>query len=149
MYQIRVRTDAKTIDATLSGRLSATEVLRSISQGFALAEAGGLTRALCDVRKVEAGPGAEALAAVSATLRRLVQPGQRVALLCDSTQVPVMRRFLRGGGEELGLFTTERAAREWLAGTAETRLSITALRHLEPAQPREDAAPEPGERRTA
>lgn len=149
MYQIRVRPDGSAIDVTFSERLPAEEVLRAISQAFALASAGNVTRALCDLRGVVSGPAVEALAPIAASLRGRLFLDQRVALLCEAGQLALARRFARAAraGTELGVFTREEDARSWLAGAGRQRLSSTALRHLHGERAPERQEPVAGKKR--
>lgn len=149
MYQIRVRPGSDALEATFSEELTARESLRAISQAFALANAGAVARALCDIRGVSSGPPVEALAPIAASLRARLGTGQRVALLCWPAQLALVRRFARAasGGCEVGVFTRDEDARQWLESAAGQRLSTTAMRHLR-ADPNAAAeAPESGKRR--
>lgn len=109
MYQVRVAPDGSALEAVFSGQLPVNEVLRAISQSFALAAAGGITRALCDLRDVASGPAIEALAPIAASLRGRLFGDQRVALVCEAQQVALTRRFARsaGLGTELGVSSRE------------------------------------------
>jgi len=137
VYQIRVPVDAPAIEVTLTGCVPAGEALRAISQAGALASAGGLGRALCDLRGVQQGPERDAFPVIEAALRDALQPGRRAALLCRDEQLGLLRRLVRGAGGEIGVFTRVDDARSWLAGRPVQRLSGAARRHLE-------AAPAPG-----
>lgn len=147
MYSIRVRPGSATLDIAFSGEVPAAEALRAVSQGFALAEAGSIQRALCDVRSVAAGPDLDALPMIAASLVTRLAAGERVAVLCLQEQLSVARRFARFAriGEELAVFTRLVDADEWLAAVPQQRLSPTALRHLaatasETARPRDSGA---------
>ena len=132
MYTIRVRPDGSTLDVTFSGEVPTSEALRAVSQGFALAEAGNIQRAMCDLSEVAAGPDLDTFSIIAASFVTRLLPGQRIAVLCSPAQLPMARRFSRFAevGEELGVFTRLADADDWLRGVPEQRLSETALRHL-------------------
>lgn len=130
MYVIRAR-HGNLLEAELSGRLTTPEVLRAVSQAFTLAEADAVTRAVCDVRGVERGPGN--LLLVAAALSSRYQEGMRIAIVSLPEQVALAQRFARYSGRRdgLGTFTTLEAATRWLdSGEAPPRLSSTEQRHL-------------------
>jgi hypothetical protein len=137
LYSIRVQADSATLAVVFSGGVPVAELLRAVSQGFALAEAGDIQRALCDLRQVVDGPNLDTFSVIAATFVTRLEPGQRVAILCAPAQLPLARRFARFAsiGEELAVFTRAADADEWLAGTPERRLSSTAVRHLQTAAP--------------
>ena len=130
MYVIRVRPGGEVLEAAFEGRMLTGEALRAVSQGFALAEAGNIARALADVTALEGGP--ESLMLLAAALGIRISPGQRIAIHCRAEQLPEARRFARfaGANAPLGVFTRADDAEEWLAGRSQQRLSHTALRHL-------------------
>lgn len=130
MYSIRAQ-HRELLDTELSGRLTTTEALRAVSQSFALAEADGITRAVCDVRGVERGPGN--LLLVAAAFASRYQRGMRVALVSRPEQFGLVQRFARytGGRAGVGVFVTCEAAADWLdSEDVAPRLSSGELRHL-------------------
>jgi hypothetical protein len=148
MYAIRTGADDGVLGAEFSGRVSTAEALRAVSQAFALAEAGHLTRAVCDIRGIEAGPDPSSLEVIATSVSSHLAGGRRIALLCTIRQLRLARKFARltGAREEIGLFTRPVDAEAWLSGRPVRRLSRTALRHMEaPALPAEP--PPAGERR--
>lgn len=130
MYVIRVRPGGEMLEAVFEGPMPIEEALRAVSQGFALAEAGKIGRALVELSGPDGGP--ESVLPLAAAFRMRLGPDQRVALLCAAEQLPGARRFARltGVRDGLGIFTRAEDAEEWLAGRTEQRLSHTALRHL-------------------
>lgn len=130
MYSIRAQR-GELLDTELSGRLTTAEALRAVSQSFALAEADGIWRAVCDVRAVERGPGNLLLVAASFASR--YQEGMRVALVSRPEQLALVRRFARYTGSRAGVaaFLTPEAAANWLdSEDVAPRLSSTEQRHL-------------------
>ena len=130
MYSIRAQ-HGELLDTEFSGRLTTTEALRAVSQSFALAEADGIRRAMCDVRGVERGPGN--LLLVAAAFASRYQRGMRVALVSRPEQFGLVQRFARytGGRAGVGAFVTPEAAADWLdSEDVAPRLSSTELRHL-------------------
>lgn len=132
MYQIRVHTNSAMLDVSFSGAVSTEEALRAISQGFALAEASSIQRAMCDLRDVTAGLSLDSFSLVAATFVTRLSAAQRIAVICTAGQVAPARHFARvaRAGEELGVFTRPDDAEAWLAGVPSQRLSRTALHHL-------------------
>jgi hypothetical protein len=130
MYAIRVRPGGEVLEAAFEGRVLTEEALRAVSQGFVLAEAGNISRALVDVTALGGGP--EGLMLLAATFGLRVAPGQRVAVLCRPEQLRGARQFARftGANATLGVFTRPEDAEEWLAGGHSQRLSHTTRRHL-------------------
>lgn len=130
MYSIRAQ-HGILVEAELSGRLTTAEALRAASQAFALAEAEGIRRAVCDVRGVERGPGN--LLLVAAIFASRYREDMRVALVSRPEQLAMVQRFARytGGRAGVGAFVTPEAAADWLDSEAVApRLSSTELRHL-------------------
>lgn len=130
MYTIRAQ-HGEMLDTELCGRLTTAEALRAVSQSFELAEAGGITRAVCDVRGVERGPGN--LLLVAAAFASRYQRGMRVALVSRPEQFGLVQRFARyaGGRAGVGAFVTREAAADWLdSEDVAPRLSSTELRDL-------------------
>ncbi len=132
MYVIRVRAEDGLLGVSFSGRVSPEEALRAVSQAFALAEAGGIARCICDLRDAEHQPGI--LAVLGAMLAARILPGQRVAVICAPDQLSYCRRLARLGGfdERLGTFTRDEDATEWLQCASQWRLAGPALRHFQP-----------------
>lgn len=130
MYVIRA-SHGNLIEAELSGRLTTAETLRAVSQAFTLAEAVGVTRAVCDTRAIERGPGN--LLLVAAAFAARYQRGMRVALVSRPEQFALVQRFARytGARAGVGVFTMIETATGWLnSGEAPPRLSSTELRHF-------------------
>jgi hypothetical protein len=130
MYMIRT-THGNLVEIELSGRMTTAEALRAVSQACALAETDGSSRAICDVRGVERGPGN--LLLVAAMLAAHYRRGMRVALVARPQQLGLAQRFARytGARERVGAFATPEAAANWLASSeAAPRISSTELRHL-------------------
>ena len=129
MYVIRAR-HGNLIEAEFSGRLTTAETLRAVSQAFTLAEADGITRAMCDTRGVERGPGNLLLVAAAFAARNRIEV--RVALGSRPEQFALGQRFARytGARTGVGVFTTRETATAWLnSGEAPARPSSTELRH--------------------
>lgn len=130
MYVIRAR-HGNVIEAELSGRLTTAETLRAVSQAFTLAEVDGITRAVCDTRGIERGPGNLLLVAAAFAARNRGEV--RVALVSLPGQFALVQRFARytGARAGVGVFTARETAIEWLnSREAPARLSSTELRHL-------------------
>jgi hypothetical protein len=146
MYSIRAQ-HGRLLDVELSGRLTTTEALRAVSQSFALAEADGIRRAVCDVRDVERGPGN--LLLVAAIFASRYQPGMRVAVISRPEQFGMVQRFTRYAGARAGVaaFVTPEAAADWLdSDDVAPRLSSGELRHLTALSRRwARTSPEPAE----
>jgi len=132
MYAIRAGADRGVLEAVFSAHVPTEEALRAISQAFVLAEAGGISRALCDVRGVDAGLTHGSLSVIAASFVARFFAGQRIAMLCTPEQLPLARHFARFAriGEELGVFTREPDARAWLESVPARTVSATALRHM-------------------
>lgn len=115
MYTIRVTPEGR-IWAAVSGRVTTSEALRLVSQGFALAEAGAITDLLVDVRGVERGPGQWLM--VAAMVASRLEGPMRLAVVTGPGQEPVVRRILRytGARGRAALFMDEGAALRWFAG---------------------------------
>lgn len=148
MYSIRVRAGGEVLEAVFSGEVTTSEALRAVSHAYSLAEAGGISRALCDLRSVETGP-LPSISVIAASFATRFSPGERVAMLCTEEQLNHARQFARFArmGEELGVFTRLGDAEEWLASQAYRRLSRTALQHFDGLDVPE--TPAPTERRRA
>lgn len=119
------------MEAEFSGYVSTGEALRAASQAFALAEAGHLDRAICDLRGVERGP--EGLQVVRAACAGRIPPGARVALVAGPAQRRLARWLARMGGRHgaVAEFPSREEAEEWLGQEQpRIRLSSTELRHL-------------------
>jgi hypothetical protein len=115
MYTIRVTPEGR-LQVEASGRLGTAEALRMASQGFALAEAGGITDLLVDVRGVERGPG-QWLVLGAVISSRLTGP-MRLAVVAGPGQEAVVRRILRYSGlrSRATVVMTEAEALRWFAG---------------------------------
>jgi hypothetical protein len=143
MYVIRAATpDALTV--TFSEKVSTEEALRAISQAFALADAGAITNATCDLRAIERGPGNALI--IAAALASRMSDSMRVAFIVEPAQRPYVRRIARFTGIRtgLGLFESEDEAKSWLseAPSLRRRISSTELRHYqELTRQRETAQP--------
>ena len=133
------------MEALFSGAVPFEEALRGVSQALTMADAGGCTRILGDVRAVLSGPSDMDLVAAALATR---SGDERIAILCSPAQLGAIRRFARRTGlrQQLGLFTRETDARAWLAGPSRTALSPTMRRHLGGGT-NEAAAGEPATRR--
>jgi hypothetical protein len=131
MYAIRVREGGDVLEAKFSGEVTTSEVLRAVSQGFALAEAGSIGRALCDLRALTAGP-LPSISIIAASFVARLDAGDRVAIVCTAEQLAHTRQFARFArvGEELGVFTRESDAEQWLMAGVSGRISRTALHHM-------------------
>jgi hypothetical protein len=151
MYVIRVRSGngPDRIEAEFSGQMSTAEAMRAVSQGFALAHAGGLTSILADVRSIESGPDALEIIAVAMSLH--MTPNFRCALLCQSSQVKLARRFARGTrlGRQLAIFTSETSADGWLDVVPEQRLGLTEQLHVRRVDSASSDAPAAKRRQSA
>ncbi|MGE0599198.1 MAG: hypothetical protein AB7J35_07865 [Dehalococcoidia bacterium] len=132
MYSIRVRADVEVLEAVFTASVTTEEALRAVSQAFVLAEAGNISRAICDLREVEDGLPHGSLSVIAASFTSRLSAGQRIAMLCTPEQLPVARRFARFAriGEELGVFTRAADADAWIESAPSTRLSETMLRHM-------------------
>lgn len=132
MYAIRVRADGNVLEAAFSGSVTTEEVLRAVSQAFVLAEAGGISRAICDLREVVDGVGNGSLSIIAASFTARFHAGQRISMLCTHEQLPTARRFARFArlGEGFGVFTRESDAITWLESVPSHRISETMLRHM-------------------
>lgn len=131
MYAIRVQVEEGRLDVRASGLVAPEEALRAVSQAFVLAEAGGITRATCDLTAVEGG--GSSIVVLGAAFASRVQPSQRVAVLCTKRQIAFCRRLARlsGFGDNLGLFTREQDAVAWLGSVRRPQgISGTARRHF-------------------
>src|SRR6185295_10850251 len=84
-----------------SDGLNTNEALRAVSQGFALAEAGGVTDIFCDLREVVRGPSN--LLVVAAALASHFSDGTRIALVVGEEQVRWVQRFVRFSGVARGI----------------------------------------------
>lgn len=133
------------MEALFSGAVPFEEALRGVSQALTMADAGGCTRILGDVRAVLSGPSDMDLVAAALATR---SGDERIAILCSPAQLGAIRRFARRTGlrQQLGVFTRETDARAWLAGPSRTALSPTMRRHLGGGT-NEAAAGEPATRR--
>lgn len=130
MYGIRV-VDGVRVEVVFWGWLSTEEALRAVSQAFALAEAGSLDHAICDLRGVDRGP--ESLPVVRAAVAWRMAPRARVALVVAPRQRRLARWFARQAAERgaIGDFLSMADAGAWLAPNhPKRRLSSTELRHL-------------------
>lgn len=131
MYAIRVWADEAVVEVVVSGLVDPEEGLRAVSQAFALAEAGRISRALCDL--TGAGRDASSITILGAGLAARLTPPQRVAVVCTEAQLAFCRRLVHrsGFGENLGIFTREGDARAWLTSpVSHGRLAGPARRHL-------------------
>ena len=123
MYVIRAP-GPNALEVTFSGRVTSAEGLRAISQAFALADAGSVRTALCDLSEVERGPGNYLELAVALATR--IRPGMRIAFVAGRGQRPFVRRLARFSGiqQGLGLFERRAEAERWLR-EAGTRASLS------------------------
>jgi len=144
MYAIRVRERGDVLEVVFSGEVTTSETLRAVDQAFALAEAGEITRAICDLRNVAAGP-MPSISIIAVSFATRLSPGQRVAITCSESQLAHTRQFARFAriGEELGVFTRTDDAEAWLEAGPTRRLSRTAMHHLGAFDRREPALNEP------
>lgn len=129
MYVIRA--DAThVLHAGFSGRPTTEEALRALSQAFALAEAGGIMLATCDIREVERAPGN--LVVLAAAFAACHVRGMQVAFVSRPEHHTIVRRFTRYTGVRVGLGVFEHPgqAMQWLTGAAVPALrSSTESRH--------------------
>lgn len=118
MYAIRVDTHGQLLRVELSGRVRSSEALRAISQSAVLAEASGLRAILCDITKIERGPGS--LLLIATALNASHRPGMRIALLVTSAQRRMATRLVRFSGlrREMAVFEDAGGAHAWLVETA-------------------------------
>lgn len=133
MYSIRVDPQHERLVLVFSDGLNTNEALRAVSQGFALAEAGGLTDILCDLRDVVRGPSN--LLVVAASLASHFSEGTRIALVVGEEQVRLVQRFVRFSGVARGInaFLEPAQAEAWLSMPTRRHqavLSTTGQRHL-------------------
>lgn len=131
MYAIRVQVEEGRLAVRASGQVGPEEALRAVSQAFALAQAGSITRATCDLSAVEGG--SSGIVVLGAAFASRVQPSQQVAIVCAQRQVALCRRLARlsGFGDNVGLFTREQDAVTWLGNTRRPQeLSGAARRHF-------------------
>lgn len=150
MYAIRVLVDEGLLEVTASGYVGPEEALRAVAQGFALAEAGGISRAVCDMTALT--HDASSIVVLGAAFASRFQPGQRMAVVCNPRQLSLCRKLatLSRFGENFGLFTREADARAWLtAASRATHVSPTALRHLTSSEPGPADSPLPVPARAA
>ncbi len=135
---------------TFSDRVTSAEGLRAISQAFALADAGAVTAALCDLSDVRRGPGNYLELGVALATR--IRSGMRIAFVAGRAQRPFVRRLARFSGirEGLGLFETRQEAERWLsaAAGAPAPSSVRRRHYQEIARPRTTGS-EPGRRKGA
>ena len=129
MYSIQVKASVGIVHACFTGHVAPDEALRAVAQGAALADAGAISRGLCDLSEMDAGLGS--LVVLGTALKARFGPDQQLAIVCKSHQLPGLRRLVRLASFEgqLGLFTRERDAVDWLAAEP-AGLSITAARHF-------------------
>lgn len=135
MYVIRVWDEEEVLGVSMSGHVGLEEALRAVSQSFALAEAGGLDRCVCDLRELT--PGVGTLVILGTGLSAHLGSRQRVALVCNTKQISACRRLARVGGfdDRLGIFSREADAIAWLELERQYRLGETALRHFQTRAP--------------
>ncbi|MEO8539152.1 MAG: hypothetical protein ABI577_05380 [bacterium] len=131
MYGIRARAVDDVLEVRFVGQVAPEEALRAVSQAFALADAGNLTRAVCDFREMSRSSGN--VIVIGAAFASNFESRHRVAILCDRRQLSLCRRLSRLAGfdERLGVFTREADAEDWLMASPRTQLSRTTLRHFE------------------
>lgn len=149
MYVIRAP-GPNALEVVFSERVTTVEGLRAITQAFALADAGSVTSALCDLTEVQRGPGNYLELAVALATR--IRPGMRIAFVGGRMQRPFVRRLARFSGirQGLGIFETRRDAARWLQdGAAPQTGSSTRRRHYEQIARPQTAAPEPSTKRGA
>ncbi len=146
MYAIRVDTSHGLLQIELSGRLVTSEALRAMSQAFAIAEAGSLTTAICDVRNLHRGPAGSMVVAAALAVR--FQPRLRLAFVAHESQTRFLGRVLRFSGirEGIRVFGQRDVAETWLLPSvrAARRTSSTERRHAEQILGR-TAEPDAGE----
>jgi hypothetical protein len=133
MYSIRVDSPHERLAIEFSDSLNTSEALRSVSQGFALAEAGHLTDIVCDLTRVRRGPSN--LFVVAASLASHHGDGMRIALVVTEEQVRWVQRLVRFSGIRQGIhaFLETAQAEAWLSMPARRQhavLSTTGERHL-------------------
>lgn len=130
MYAIRVRVEEALVEVRASRQVAPEEALRAVSQAFALAEAGSISRGICDVTEV--GRHASSLIVLGAAFAARFTSQHRVAVVCGPGQLTFCRRLARlsGFGDNFGLFTRESDAREWISARAASSCPQTTLRHL-------------------
>lgn len=128
MYAIR--DTGKTLQVTFSGPVSTEEALRAVSQAFALADAGSLSAATCDLREITRGPGSAIL--VAAALGSRFRSGMRVGFIISSGQLPLVRRIARFSRipEGLGVFESFERAESWVTASSSSP-SSASRRHIE------------------
>jgi len=129
MYVIRAPGPGS-LEITFSDRVTTAEGLRAISQAFALADAGSVTSALCDLTGIERGPANYLELAVALATR--IRPGMRIAFVASRAQRPFVSRLARfsGIGDGLGLFETRTNAEQWCNGESRGRQpSSREMRH--------------------
>ncbi len=153
MYSIRASTPGS-LTLTFSEHVSTEEALRAVSQAFALADAGTIPKAICDITTVERGPTGSLV--IAAALASRMRSGIRIAFVTTAGQRRYIRRIARFSGirEGLGLFHSVDEASDWLREErASTRkMSSTELRHYrELTRPRNapGESPAPARRRGA
>lgn len=142
MYAIRARADERLIEVVANGQMAPEEALRAVSQAFALAEAGGISRGLCDLSALDRG--SRGIVVLGAAFASRFQPAQRVAVVCAPRQRSFCRRLARLSHFEdnFGLFTRADDARAWLAGAQRrSQLPETSRRHLSPPSVSQDTRP--------
>lgn len=122
VYTARVTAEGRLL-IEASERLSTAEALRMISQGFALADAGGLTEIVADVRQVRRGPGQWLV--LGAVVASRMEPMMRLAVIAEPRQAAVVRRILRYSGlrDRAQLVGDEAEALRWLATRRKGRSS--------------------------
>lgn len=153
MYSIQDDATTGLLRISLSGRVPTAEAARAVSQAFALAEAGGRQRLLCDLRDVTRGP--EEPAVLVSQVRARADANLRFAFVGNGKQLRMARKLAQEAGISLqsGVFTRLEDATAWLAGGAQrkyNRMSGTERRHAEHllgGTANEDA--EPGRRGSA
>ncbi len=136
MYAIRVRVDEARVEVTASGPVGPEEALRAVAQAFALAEAGEIARATCDLTGVEGG--SSGIIVLGAAFASRFQPTQLLAVICSPRQLALCRRLARLSAlrDNVGIFTRESDAVAWLLAPRGARaLSVTARRHFAAAGP--------------
>lgn len=127
MYAIRA--SGNTLQVSFSDVVPTEEALRAISQAFALADAGSIAAAICDLRDITRGPANSLV--VAAALASRYRMGMRVAFIASPGQVPFIRRVARASGirEGLGVFDSIPRAESWLAARGSE--SRGSRRHVE------------------
>ena len=134
MYTIRVESKLRLLRVELSGTVTTDEALRAIDQAATLAEAGGLTMVLCDLREARRGPGDLAVIAAAIALR--ATGGMRISLACETGQMGIGKRLMRFSGiqRSLQVFDSLASAEAWLGThdrSARPRIAGTERRHAE------------------